>query len=52
MVTPQAFDHAERVGRSFEELRELLVVEPETGALCRLCTGLACGGISLIGSTR
>jgi hypothetical protein len=52
MVAPQAFDHTERVWCPFEELRELLIVEPETGALRRLHTGLTCCGISLIGSTR
>ena len=52
VVAPQAFDHAERVGRPFEQLRELLVVERESCALRRLCTGLACCGISLVGGTR
>ena len=52
LVTSQAFDHAERVGRSFEQLRELLIVECEAGALCRLRTGLPCGRIRLIGSPR
>jgi hypothetical protein len=52
MVTPQAFDHAERVGRPFEQLRELLVVERQAGALRRLRTGFPCYSISLVGSTR
>src|SRR5262252_1120864 len=52
MVTPQALDHAKRVGRPFEQLRELLIVECQAGALCRLRTGLACCDICLIGSTR
>jgi len=50
MVTPQAFDHAKCIGRPFEQLCELLVVEPETSTPRRLCTSLVCCGISLISS--
>ena len=52
VITPQAFGHAEDVGGAFEALRELFVVEPEAGALRCLRTGLACGDIRLLGSTR
>src|SRR5262249_62429058 len=50
VVAPQTFDHAERVGCPFEQLRELLVVEVEAGTLRRLCAGLARSGVSLASS--
>jgi hypothetical protein len=49
MVAPQAFDHTERVGRSFEELRELLVIQCESCSLRRVGTRLPCGRIGLVG---
>src|SRR6266545_6390682 len=52
VVTPQAFGHAERVGRPFKQLGKLLVVEMETSALCRLGAGFPCGGVCLVGGAR
>src|SRR5712691_12603631 len=52
MVTPQAFGHVERVGRPFKQLRELLAVEMQAGALCRLGTDFPCGGVCLVGGAR
>ena len=52
VVTPQAFGHAKRVGRPFKQLRELLVVEMQAGALCRLGTDFPCGGVCLVGGAR
>src|SRR5712691_7828606 len=50
VVAPQAFDHVERVGRPFQQLGELLVVQLETGTLRRLGAGLPRGGVSLVSS--
>src|SRR5882724_6031460 len=49
VVASQALHHAERVGRTFEELRKLLVVECESCTLRRVRTCLTCGRICLVG---
>ena len=49
VVAPQALYHAERVGRPFEELCKLLVVELQSRALRRIRTRLPCGRIRLVG---
>jgi hypothetical protein len=49
MVASQALHHAEGVGRPFEELRKLLVVEFESCTLRRVRTRLPCGRIGPVG---
>ena len=48
VITPQAFDHAKRIGRPFQQLSELLVVQLEAGTPRRVCAGLPRFGISLV----
>src|SRR5215467_8916928 len=48
VITPQALHHAERVGRPFKQLGELLIVQIQTGTLHRLGAGLPRGNVSLL----
>src|SRR4051812_1793351 len=49
VVASQALHHAERIGRPFEELRQLLVGELQSCPPRRIGTRFPCGHISLLG---